>query len=262
MRSISSSILDDKKENGIGIIPFVTSGFPNISLSKDIILNLLDEKLCSAVEVGIPFSDPIAEGKTIQKSSSVALKNGVTIDNTLKMISDINDNNTNNTPIVSMGYYNPIFKMGLDNFFSSCKDAGVSGVIIADIPNIELENIQETANNYNVETIPIVPLNSSEDTVNHASKIGQGFIYCVSVLGVTGTRERLSKNLNAKVNQVKESSEIPVAVGFGISKKDHIKELKNYADAAVIGSAIIDVISNSEKKEIVNVVNFIKGLLE
>ena len=94
MRSISSSILDDKKQNGIGIIPFVTSGFPNISLSKDIILNLLDEKLCSAVEVGIPFSDPIAEGKTIQKSSSVALKNGVTIDNTLKMISDINESNT------------------------------------------------------------------------------------------------------------------------------------------------------------------------
>ena len=262
MRSISSSILDDKKQNGIGIIPFVTSGFPNIGLSKDIILNLLDEKLCSAIEVGIPFSDPIAEGKTIQKSSSVALKNGITIDNTLKMISDINDNNSNKTPIVSMGYYNPIFKMGLDNFFSSCKDAGVSGVIIADIPNIELENIQETANNYNVETIPLVPLNSSEDTVNHASKIGQGFIYCVSVLGITGTREKLSKNLNAKVNQVKESSKIPVAVGFGISKKDHIKELKNYADAAVIGSAIIDVISNSEKKEIVNVVNFIKGLLE
>jgi tryptophan synthase alpha chain len=262
MRNISSSILDDKKQNGIGIIPFLTSGFPNINLSKDIILNLLDEKLCSAIEVGIPFSDPIAEGKTIQKSSSVALKNGITIDNTLKMISEINDNNPSNTPIVSMGYYNPIFKMGLDNFFSSCKDAGVSGVIIADIPNIELESMQETANNYNVETIPLVPLNSSENTVNHACKIGQGFIYCVSVLGVTGTREKLSKNLNAKVNQVKESSKIPVAVGFGISKKDHIKELKNYADAAVIGSAIIDVISNSEKKEIINVVNFIKGLLE
>ena len=262
MRSISSSILDDKKKNGIGIIPFLTSGFPNIRLSKDIILNLLDEKLCSAIEVGIPFSDPIAEGKTIQKSSSVALKNGVTIDNTLKMISDINDNNPNKTPIVSMGYYNPIFKMGLDNFFSSCKDAGVSGVIIADIPNIELESIQETANNYSIETIPLVPLNSSENTVNHACKIGQGFIYCVSVLGVTGTREKLSKNLNAKVNQVKISSEIPVAVGFGISKKDHINELKNYADAAVIGSAIIDVISNSEKKEIINVVNFIKGLLK
>ena len=262
MRSISSSILDDKKQNGIGIIPFVTSGFPNISLSKDIILNLLDEKLCSAIEVGIPFSDPIAEGKTIQKSSSVALKNGITIDNTLKMISEINDNNPNKTPIVSMGYYNPIFKMGLDNFFSSCQDAGVSGVIIADIPNIELESIQETANNYSIETIPLVPLNSSENTVNHACKIGQGFIYCVSVLGVTGTREKLSKNLNAKVNQVKISSEIPVAVGFGISKKDHIDELKNYADAAVIGSAIIDVISNSEKKEIINVVNFIKGLLK
>lgn len=262
MRSISSSILDDKKQNGIGIIPFITSGYPNISLSKDIILNLLEEKICSAIEVGIPFSDPIAEGKTIQKSSSIALKNGVTIDNTLEMISEINDNNFNETPIISMGYYNPIISMGLNNFFSSCKDAGVNGVIIADIPNLELEKVQQTANKYRIETIPLVPLNSSENTVNHACKIGQGFIYCVSVLGVTGTREKLSKNLNSKVNQVKKSSKIPVAVGFGISKKDHIKELKRYADAAVIGSAIIDVISNSEKKEIVNVVKFIKGLIE
>ena len=262
MRSISSSILDDKNQRGIGIIPFITSGYPSIKLSKDIILNLIEEKLCSAIEVGIPFSDPIAEGKTIQKSSSVALKNGVTIDNTLRMISDINENNPNKTPIVSMGYYNPIISMGLDNYFSGCKDAGVKGVIIADIPNTKLEEIQQTANNYSIETIPLVPLNSSENTVNHACEIGQGFIYCVSVLGVTGTREKLSENLNDKVNQVKKSSKIPVAVGFGISKKNHITELKNYADAAVVGSAIIDVISNSEKKEIVNVVNFIKGLLK
>ena len=262
MRSISSSILDDKSHKGIGIIPFLTSGYPEVNISKEIILKLLDEKLCSAIEIGIPFSDPIAEGKTIQKSSSIALKNGVTIDNTLKMISEINDQNHNETPIISMGYYNPIIKMGLDNFFSSCKDAGVKGVIIADIPNTELEEIQQTANNYRIETIPLIPLNSSEATVKHACKIGQGFIYCVSVLGVTGTREKLSANLSDKVKQVKKSSEIPVAVGFGISKKNHINELMNYADAAVVGSAIIDVIANSEKKEITNVVNFIKGLLK
>ena len=262
MKSISSSILDDKRQSGIGIIPFLTSGFPDIKTTKDIVINLIDENLCSAIEIGIPFSDPIAEGKTIQKSSAVALENGVTIDSTLKMISEINDYNSAKTPIVSMGYYNPIIKMGLDNFFSSSKDAGIQGVIIADIPNIELEKIQNTANNYGIETIPLVPLNSSESTVSHACEIGQGFIYCVSVLGVTGTREKLSENLSNKVEQVKNSSEIPVAVGFGISKNSHIKELKNYADAAVIGSAIIDVISSSKKNEEDNVVKFIKGLLE
>ena len=161
-----------------------------------------------------------------------------------------------------MGYYNPIIKIGLDNFFSGCKQSGVNGVIIADIPNTELEIIQNTANKYQIETIPLVPLNASDTTVEHACKIGQGFIYCVSVLGVTGTREKLSKDLSKKVNQVNNFSEIPVAVGFGISKNSHIKELKKYADAAVIGSAIIDVISNSENDEIDNVVKFIKGLLE
>ena len=108
----------------------------------------------------------------------------------------------------------------------------------------------------------MVPLNASDKTVEHACKIGQGFIYCVSVLGVTGTREQLSKDLNKKVNQVSKFSDVPVAVGFGISKNSHIKELKNYADAAVIGSAIIDVISDSENNEIDNVVKFIKGLLK
>ena len=120
MKSISSSILDDKSENGIGIIPFLTSGFPNVELTKDIILKLIDEKLCSAIEIGIPFSDPIAEGKTIQRSSSIALKNGVTIDSTLKTISEINDYNKD-TPIISMGYYNPIIKIGIDNFFLDAK---------------------------------------------------------------------------------------------------------------------------------------------
>ena len=164
--------------------------------------------------------------------------------------------------IISMGYYNPILKIGIDNFFSGCKESGVNGVIIADIPNTELEIIQETSNKYNIETIPLVPLNASDRTVEHACKIGQGFIYCVSVLGVTGTREQLSKDLNKKVNQVSKFSDVPVAVGFGISKNSHIKELKNYADAAVIGSAIIDVISYSENNEIDNVVKFIKGLLK
>ena len=212
MKSISSSILDDKNKNGIGI-------------------------------------------------EEIALKNGVTIDSTLKTISEINDYNKD-TPIISMGYYNPILKIGIDNFFSGCKESGGNGVIIADIPNTELEIIQETSNKYNIETIPLVPLNASDRTVEHACKIGQGFIYCVSVLGVTGTREQLSKDLNKKVNQVSKFSDVPVAVGFGISKNSHIKELKNYADAAVIGSAIIDVISYSENNEIDNVVKFIKGLLK
>ena len=259
--SISSSILESKERKGIGIIPFLTSGYPSINESEEIVKALIEENLASAIEIGIPFSDPIAEGKTIQESSSVALENGVDIKITLDSIERINSFKDHNVPIITMGYYNPILKMGLNNFFSASSAVGVKGVIIADVPNDELHKIQKIANNYNIDTIPLVPLNSSEDRVAHACKIGQGFIYCVSVLGVTGTREFLSKNVEEKVLEVKEKTNLPVSVGFGISKASHINELKKFADGAVIGSAIIDVIRESNKSDnVTKVIDFISKL--
>ncbi len=259
--SISSSILESKERKGIGIIPFLTSGYPSINESEEIVKALIKEDLASAVEIGIPFSDPIAEGKTIQKSSSVALENGVDIKTTLDLIERINSFKEHNVPIITMGYYNPILKMGLKNFFSASSSVGVRGVIVADVPNDELHKIQKIANDYNIDTIPLVPLNSSEERITHACEMGQGFIYCVSVLGVTGTRESLSKNVEEKVVAVKEKTNLPVAVGFGISKPNHISELKEFADAAVIGSAIIDVIKESKKNDsVTKVIDFISKL--
>ncbi len=259
--SISSSILESKAKKGIGIIPFLTSGYPSVDESEEIVKSLIEENLASAIEIGIPFSDPIAEGKTIQKSSSIALENGVDIKTTLDLIERINSFKDHNVPIITMGYYNPILKMGLENFFSASSSVGVKGIIIADVPNDELNKIQKTANNYNIDTIPLVPLNSSEERVNDACAMGQGFIYCVSVLGVTGTRESLSKNIEEKVRTVKEKTKLPVAVGFGISKPSHVNELKKFADGAVIGSAIIDVIGESKKSDnVLNVIDFISKL--
>ena len=262
-KSISSSIFKDKKEKELALIPFITSGFPSIDESEDIVKTLISENLASAIEIGIPFSDPIAEGKTIQKSSSIALKNGVDIQITFDLIERINSFQEHNTPIITMGYYNPILKMGLKNFFSGANKVGVKGIIIADVPNYELEKIQQLANDSEIDTIPLVPLNSSPARINHACKIAQGFIYCVSVLGVTGTRELLSSNVEKKVTELKEKTDLPVAVGFGISKPEHIKELKKFADAAVIGSALIEVISKSKKNNSTkNIVNFISKLLK
>tara|TARA_Y100000817_G_scaffold303866_1_gene286264 strand:+ start:954 stop:1751 length:798 start_codon:yes stop_codon:yes gene_type:complete len=259
--SISSSILEAKEKEGIGIIPFLTSGYPSVKESEEIVKALIEEDLASAIEIGIPFSDPIAEGKTIQKSSSIALENGVDINTTLNSIEKINSFKDNNVPIITMGYYNPILKMGLKNFFSASSNVGVKGVIVADVPNEELQKMQEIANNFSIDTIPLVPLNASQERVNHACEMGQGFIYCVSVLGVTGTREALSKDVEKKVNTVKEKTDLPVAVGFGISRPSHIEELKKFADGAVIGSAIIDVIMESKKNDSVDrVIDFISKL--
>ena len=262
MEDIASSIWKTKNKGQIGLIPFLTAGYPNIDITEEIISCLIQEKLVSTIEVGIHFSDPIAEGKTIQKSSSVALKNGVDIEASLKMIENINSsNNLNETPIIAMGYYNPILKMGTEEFFKSANNAGVKGLINADIPNDELEKIQSIANENEIETIPLVPLNSKTSRIKHACSIGQGFMYCVSVMGVTGSRDSLSPLIKNKVKEVKKYTSLPVAVGFGISKSSHIKALSQFADAAIIGSAIINIISESKDIDIVdNVRSFISKL--
>ncbi len=262
MQDIASSIWKTKNNGQLSLIPFLTAGYPNIDITEEIISCLIEEKLVSTIEVGIPFSDPIAEGKTIQKSSSIALKNGVDIEASFRMIDNINSSkNFNGTPIIVMGYYNPILKMGSEELFKSANDAGVKGVIIADIPNDELEKIQSLANVNKIETIPLIPLNSEDSRIKHACSIGQGFMYCVSVMGVTGSRDSLSPLIKNKVKEVKKYTSLPVAVGFGISKPSHIEELSKFADAAIIGSAIINVISESKVIDIVdNVKSFISKL--
>ena len=262
MEDIASSIWKTKNNGQLSLIPFLTAGYPNIDITEEIISCLIEEKLVSTIEIGIPFSDPIAEGKTIQKSSSIALKNGIGIEESFKMIDKINSSkNSNDNPLVVMGYYNPILKMGTEEFFKSANNVGIKGVIIADIPNKELEKLQSLANENQIETIPLVPLNSDESRIKHACNIGQGFMYCVSVMGVTGSRDSLSPLVENKVNEVRKFTSLPVAVGFGISKPSHIESLSKFADAAIIGSAIINVISESKVTDIVdNVKSFISKL--
>ena len=136
--------------------------------------------------------------------------------------------------------------MGLKNFFSASSNVGVKGVIVADVPNEELQKMQEIANNFSIDTIPLVPLIASQERVNHACEMGQGFIYCVSVLGVTGTREALSKDVEKKVNTVKEKTDLPVAVGFGISGSEQVRQVRGWgADGAIVGSALVKRIADA-----------------
>lgn len=259
--SISSALRSENQRGKINLIPFLTAGYPSIEENIEILQAIISQGLVSTIEVGIPFSDPIAEGRTIQKSSSIALKNGVDIEKTFKIVEKATKYNNYQTPIVSMGYYNPILKFGIENFCKSANQIGIKGLIIADIPNDELSKIQSIANRNNIDTIPLIPLNSSNERLVNACKIGQGFIYCVSVLGVTGSRENLSKRVQKIVKKVKTYTNLPVAVGFGISKPSHIKQISQFADAAVIGSALIDIISDSNKNDLIeSVIAFISKL--
>ncbi|MBU87818.1 MAG: tryptophan synthase subunit alpha [Chloroflexi bacterium] len=237
---ISTSIYNAKRQGRAALIPFVTIGYPDLKSTPDIV-----ESVCAAgadvVELGIPFSDPLAEGPTIQKSSSISLKNGTTMDNCLEVIEKIRSRGVK-VPLVCMGYYNPIYARGLDNFCLEAASVGVDGLIVADLPASESDPLLINATKNNISLIPLLALTSTDETINLACQKASGFVYCISVLGVTGTRKSVNVEVRKLVDKVRKSTNIPVAVGFGVSTQQHVEEIAKYADAAVFGAALIEQI--------------------
>ena len=193
---ISSSIYSAKRQGRAALIPFITIGYPNLESTPDIV-----ESVCAAgadvIELGIPFSDPLAEGATIQKSSSISLKNGTTMDDCFEVIEKIRSRGVK-VPLVCMGYYNPIYARGLDKFCLEAASVGVDGLIVADLPASESDALLMSAKKNNISLIPLLALTSTDETINLACQKASGFVYCISVLGVTGTR----KSVNVEVQKL------------------------------------------------------------
>lgn len=232
-----------KSENRTAIVPFVTVGHPEIH-STVAVVEALSEAGADVIELGIPFSDPLAEGPVIQKSSFKALTNGVTPATCLDTVAQIRQRGIQ-TPIAFMGYYNPIYQMGLNRFCSQAKDAGADGLIAADLPTAESKPLLEACEKNDLALIPLLALTSTDKAIKSASIYAQGFVYCISVLGVTGARKRVSAQVHKLVEDVRAHTELPVAVGFGISNSQHVQDVGNYADGAVVGSALVNAIDNA-----------------
>ena len=247
--------LNDKK----GIILYLTTGIPNNETTAELALELFNSG-ADIIELGIPFSDPLADGVTIQQSSQKALEKGVNIDtcfDVCKMIRNKNDNN----PIVLMGYFNPILQYGLDEFISKAKSCGVDGIIVPDLPLEESLILLEKCSSNDINLIYLIAPTTSTERIKQICKIGDGFLYCVSVAGITGARATLSAEGINLVKEVKQYSTVPVALGFGISTKIHLAEVNKHADAGIIGSALVNIISNSDENTVVqNATDFLKEL--
>jgi tryptophan synthase alpha chain len=200
------------------------------------------------IELGIPFSDPLAEGPTIQKSSFHALAQGVTIDTCLEVVKQLREAGLE-APLVPMGYYNPILAYGVARFTSALAAAGGDGVIVVDLPPEESDEMLAACREAGLRLIYLVAPTSTEERVREVAKRASGFIYCVSVTGVTGAREDLASGLADFIGRVRNATNLPIAVGFGISQPEHFRAVARIADAAVIGSAIIDVIAQSGPSE-------------
>ena len=242
MISISDAFRKCKEGKKKTLIPYLTSGYPD----EKVFVQLLTEFSragADMIEVGIPFSDPMADGKTIQYSSQKALENAVTIEKTFQYLSGLEPEY--DTPIIIMSYYNPIHSFGPTRFVKSAKRVGVRGLIIPDLIPEEGEAIERACRRHGIDLIYLLAPTSSAQRRKMIVHRSTGFVYLVSVAGVTGAREFLPRNLNNWIREVKRESLLPVCVGFGISNLQQVREVCQTADGVIIGSAIIDMIKNA-----------------
>ena len=243
----------------IQVIPFVTVGFPNLDATLELVQALVQSG-AAAVELGVPFSDPLAEGTTIQKSSFHALNQGVTLSDCLGVAAELRRRGTR-VPLVLMGYYNPFLNYGLEAVAEKAKEVGVDGFIIPDLPVEETAPILEACSRHDIALIPLLAPTSTDERIKEACASARGFIYCVSLLGVTGARVDPSPEAAILVQKVRHNTSLPLALGFGISRKEQIDALANSVDAVVVGSALVDVIANtSQDEQISKVKAFMQGL--
>ncbi|MCD8205832.1 MAG: tryptophan synthase subunit alpha [Clostridia bacterium] len=229
-------------KKGKAFIPFITAGDPNLS-STERFVRVLEEAGADAIELGIPFSDPTAEGETIEAADARALKSGASVEK----IFDMTERIKRNVPLLFMTYANPVFVYGYDRFFSRCAHAGVSGVIVPDVPFEESPEIKVVAKEHGVTVIDMVAP-TSDERVNAICEGSEGFIYLVSSLGVTGVRSEFDLDIGAAVEKIRKVTKTPVCVGFGISGPEKAAEMAAKADGAIIGSAIVKIIAEGGAK--------------
>jgi len=224
------------------LIPYICAGDPDLNLTKQLIFTL-EKGGADIIELGIPFSDPLADGPVIQEAGQRALKSGTTLKKIIAMVKSIN--NKVQTPLVLMGYYNSILKYGRDDFIDDISDAGISGVIIPDLPYEEDELLYKKLNENGICGILLAAPNTSKTRLDFLGNKSSGFLYCVSLLGVTGDKKGPYQKIEQYINRVRSQVNLPLALGFGISGPQKAKEVSKYVDGIIIGSAIIKIINNN-----------------
>lgn len=230
-----------EKRGGLGI--FITASDPDLEISLDI-LKGLPQAGADMIELGIPFSDPMADGPTIQASSLRALKSGGSLNRTLEMVAEFRKVDST-TPLVLMGYYNPIYNYGVEQFLIKAIENGVDGLIIVDLPPEEDDELCIPAIKYNIPFIRLATPTSNNNRLPTILKNSSGFIYYVSITGITGTQSIEIDAVKNAVDKLRSQSKLPIAVGFGIKTQQHVAEVTQIADAAIVGSAVVNVIERS-----------------
>ena len=241
------------------ISPFITIGFPDVPTSVEVAAALLSSG-ADMLELGIPFSDPLADGTTVQKTSYRALREGVTVGTGLDVVRQLRGRGID-APLVLMGYFNPFLSYGQEALVQDAAEAGVDGLIVPDLPHEEADPLRQLCESSGLYLIPLLAPTSTDQRIALACKRAGGFIYCVSVTGVTGARAGLSEGLEGMVARIRRHTDLPVLVGFGVSSKRHVETIRRFADGVVVASALLDAVGSAPDKEAARVAGeFVRAL--
>jgi tryptophan synthase alpha chain len=232
-----------KSLNGqAAFIPFFTAGDPDLSTSLDILKAAADAG-ADVIELGVPFSDPMADGPAIQESSQRALRHHVTIRHVLDLVREFR--RTHDTALLAMTYYNPALQYGLERFAAEAVEAGLDGAILTDLTPEEADEWKAIADKAGLDTIFLLAPTSTPERMKRVAKLSSGFIYCISSLGVTGMRQKMWEGLGDLLERIRQHTDRPVCVGFGISTAEHVAEVSRVADGAIVGSAMVHTVAQN-----------------
>ncbi len=260
MSRIAETFAQLKRAGTKGFIPFITAGDPNLAVTHDLIIELSNAG-ASVIELGVPFSDPMADGPVIQRASERALRNAFGISAILETAARASEKIE--TPIVLFGYFNPFLQYGIERLAAEAKTAGIDGILITDLAPEESKRVAELFRAHDLDMIFLIAPTSTDERLKMIAERASGFIYAVSRAGVTGTQSDVSAEAAKLVNRVREFSPLPIAVGFGISNAEQVRETWRYADAAVVGSAIVAEIQSYLDADclVKHIGDFARGLL-
>jgi tryptophan synthase alpha chain len=236
MSRIGAKFRQILSRQGKAFIPYIMAGAPNVARTKELV-RILEECGADIIELGVPFSDPLADGPTIQKAAQRSLLEGMTLGGALELVRELRTHTQ--IPIVFMTYYNPIFKYGEERFAREAADAGVDGMIVPDLPPEEAGNLLSFSRKAGLDLIFLLAPTSTEERIKKVSKASGGFIYYVSITGITGAKLSMDSSIESHIARIRTETGKPVAVGFGISTPEEAAAVSRFADAVIVGSAIV-----------------------
>lgn len=251
MNSIKN-VFEKKRQNGEKTnIGYVVAGYPNLEFTKNFLENL-DKTSIDILEVGVPYSDPLADGKLISEASFAASEAGVTTDTVFDLINEVKEKVTK--PLVFLIYYNLIFSYGIDKFIKKCVECGIKGLLVPDLPYEEAKELFEKAKENNIDFIPFVSV-TSQDRIEKVASRGSGFVYAIGSLGVTGSKQVDLPRLEKFIENIRTKTDLPVSLGFGIKNNDNVNTMRKFADGVIVGTSIVEITKSNDVNSTIQKMN-------